>query len=38
MTLYNLGTDKLADDEGNVAESPCSSDFRFIRKNLVLPH
>jgi hypothetical protein len=38
MTLYDLSTDELADDEGKVAEPPCSSDFRFIRENLVLPH
>ena len=38
MTLYDLSTYELADDEGNVAEPPCSSDFRFIRENLVLPH
>jgi hypothetical protein len=38
MTLYDFSTDELVDDEGNVAEPPCSSDFRFIRENLVLPH
>jgi TM2 domain-containing membrane protein YozV len=38
MTLYDLSTDELADDKGNVAEPTCSSDFSFIRENLVLPH
>ncbi len=37
MTLYDLGTDELADDEGNAVEPTCSSEFSFIRKNLVLP-
>jgi TM2 domain-containing membrane protein YozV len=38
MTLYDLSTDELADDEGNAAEPTCSSEFSLIRKNLVLPH
>ena len=38
MTLYDLSTAELADDEGNVAEPSCTSDFRFIRENIVLPH
>jgi hypothetical protein len=38
VTLYDLSTDELADNEGNVAEPTCSSDFSFNRKSLVLPH
>lgn len=38
MTLYDFTTDELVDEEGNVAEHTCSSDFRLIRENLVLPH
>jgi hypothetical protein len=38
MTLYDLSTDELSDDAGNAAEPPCSSDFSFTRKNLILPH
>lgn len=38
MTLYDVTTDELTHDEGNVAEPTCPSDFSFIRKNLVLPH
>jgi hypothetical protein len=38
MTLYDLSTDELSRDEGDVAEPTCASDFRFIRENLVLPH
>jgi TM2 domain-containing membrane protein YozV len=37
MTLYDVSTDELTPDEGNVAEPTCASDFSFIRKNLVLP-
>jgi len=38
VTLYDLSTYELADDKGNVAEPTCSSDFRFTRNNLILPH
>lgn len=38
MTLYDLSTYELADDEGHSAEPACSSEFNFIRTNLVLPH
>lgn len=37
MTLYDVCTDELAGDEGDVAEPTCAADFSFIRKNLVLP-
>jgi TM2 domain-containing membrane protein YozV len=36
MTLYDVSTDELARDEGDVAQPTCASDFRFILKNLVL--
>jgi hypothetical protein len=38
VTLYDLSTYELADAKGNVAEPTCSSDFRFTRNNLILPH
>jgi len=38
MTLYDLTTDELSTEEGNIGESSCATDFGFIRNNLVLPH
>ncbi len=37
MTLYDVSTDELTRNEGDVAEPTCAPDFSFIRKNLVLP-
>jgi hypothetical protein len=37
LTLYDVSTDELAREEGDVAEPTCTSDFSFILKNLVLP-
>jgi hypothetical protein len=37
MTLYNVTTDELANAEGTAAVPSCSSDFSFMRENLVLP-
>ena len=36
LTLYDFSTDELVDEAGNVAEPPCSPDFRFMRENLVV--
>ncbi len=38
MTLYDANTDELTYVEGMGTEPHCTSDFSFIRKNLVLPH
>ena len=38
LTLYDFSTDELVDEAGRVAEPPCSSDFRFMRENLILLH
>jgi TM2 domain-containing membrane protein YozV len=38
LTLYDLGTYGLATNEGTAVDPSCSSDLRFIRENLRLPH
>jgi hypothetical protein len=38
LTLYILGTYSLANDDGTEAAPSCSSDLRFVREHLVLPH
>jgi TM2 domain-containing membrane protein YozV len=37
LTLYDVSTDELTHEEGDVAEPTCAPDLSFIRKSLVLP-
>jgi hypothetical protein len=38
MTLYDVCTDELSGEEGNLVEPTCASDFSFFRNHLALPH